>query len=107
MTRNGKGVYSAKEGMEFSLGEIDIEIVASYFDSDNENNRSLIIKALLDGKSFLFLFADDDSYKTGDHKKEINPKHFIPPLLIFVVFGCFTFYYISRASKQKFYERQI
>lgn len=61
MTRNGKGVYSAKEGMEFSLGEIDIEIVASYFDSDNENNRSLIIKALLDGKSFLF---------TGDAEKE-------------------------------------
>ena len=61
MTRNGKGVYSAKEGMEFSLGAIDVEIVASYFDSDNENNRSLIIKALLDGKSFLF---------TGDAEKE-------------------------------------
>lgn len=61
MTRNGKGVYSAKEGMEFSLGEIDVEIVASYFDSDNENNRSLIIKALLDGKSFLF---------TGDAEKK-------------------------------------
>ena len=61
MTRNGKGVYSAKEGMEFSLGAIDVEIVASYFDSDNENNRSLIIKALLEGKSFLF---------TGDAEKK-------------------------------------
>lgn len=61
MTRNGKGVYSAKEGMEFSLGAIDVEIVASYFDSDNENNRSLIIKAFLEGKSFLF---------TGDAEKK-------------------------------------
>ena len=61
MTRNGKGVYSAKEGMEFSLGNIDVEIVASYFDSDNENNRSLIIKAFLEGKSFLF---------TGDAEKK-------------------------------------
>ena len=61
MTRNGKGVYSAKEGMEFSLGAIDVEIVASYFDSDNENNRSLIIKTFLEGKSFLF---------TGDAEKK-------------------------------------
>ena len=55
MTRGGKGVYSAKEGMEFSLGEIQVKIVANYFDGDNENNRSLIIKALLNGKSFLFM----------------------------------------------------
>jgi competence protein ComEC len=60
MTRKGKGVYSAEDGMRFKLGEIEVEIVANYYDSDNENNRSLIIKALLDSKSFLFM-ADAES----------------------------------------------
>ena len=60
MTRKGKGVYSAEDGMRFKLGEIEMEIVANYYDSDNENNRSLIIKALLDSKSFLFM-ADAES----------------------------------------------
>ncbi len=55
MTRNGKGVYSAKESMEFSLGEIDVKILASYYDNEIENNRSLIIKAFLKDKSFLFM----------------------------------------------------
>ena len=40
--------------MKFSVGEIEVEIIANYGDSENENNRSLIIKAVLEGKSFLF-----------------------------------------------------
>lgn len=54
MTRAGKGVYSAEDGMKFTIGEIEVEIIANYGDFDNENNRSLIIKAVLEGKSFLF-----------------------------------------------------
>lgn len=54
VTRSGGEVYKAVEDLRFTLGEFEVQVVAAYYDIIEDNNRSLIIKAEKQGKSFLF-----------------------------------------------------
>ena len=65
VTRSKGKVYKASEGMNFKLGDFDITVVVVYPNFVNENNQSVIIKAEIDGKIFLF---------TGDAEKETENK---------------------------------
>lgn len=65
VTRSKGKVYKASEGMNFELGDFDITVVDVYPNFVNENNQSVIIKAEIDGKIFLF---------TGDAEKETENK---------------------------------
>ena len=65
VTRSEGQVYKASEGMNFKLGDFNITVVDLYPNFVNENNQSVIIKAEIDGKVFLF---------TGDAEKETESK---------------------------------
>ena len=65
VTRAGGGVYSAVQGMNFLLGDFEITVLASYGNMSDENDRSLIFMAELDGRKFLF---------TGDAEKKTERK---------------------------------
>ena len=49
------GVYSAEQGMNFEFGDFEITILASFSEMRDQNDRSLIIMAELDGIKFLFM----------------------------------------------------
>ena len=65
VTRSKGQIYKASEGMNFKLGDFNITVVDLYPNFTNENNQSVIIKAEIDGKVFLF---------TGDAEKETENK---------------------------------
>lgn len=82
LTKSGGGVYTAVQGMNFNVGEFEITVLAA-FEDENENNRSLMLMAEIQGKKFLFtgdaekkaerklleenLNLDCDVYKSGHH----------------------------------------
>lgn len=53
VTRAGGGVYGAKQGMNFNLGDFEITVLASYGGMFDENNRSLVIMAKIGKRKFL------------------------------------------------------
>ena len=53
-TENGGQVYNAKQGMNFKIGEFEITVLAVYGDMSDENNRSVISVAEIDGLKFIF-----------------------------------------------------
>ncbi len=83
VTESGGGVYNAKQGMSFNVGEFEITILAAYGDYDDENNQSLFVMAEIAGKRFFFsgdaeakaekrllkegLNLDCDVFKAGHH----------------------------------------
>lgn len=54
LTDNGGGVYNAKQGMNFKIGEFEITVLAVYSDMKDENNRSVMCAAEMDGLKFIF-----------------------------------------------------
>lgn len=62
VTSSKGGVFTAVQGMNFSVGEFDITVLAAY-DDDEENNRSIFAMAELDGRKFLF---------TGDAETKVE-----------------------------------
>lgn len=65
VTRSKGQIYKAATGMNFKLGDFNITVVDLYPNFTNENNQSVIIKAEIHGKVFLF---------TGDAEKETENK---------------------------------
>ena len=65
ITRSKGKIYKASTGMNFKLGDFDITVVDVYPNFVNENNQSVIIKAEIEGKVFLFM---------GDAEKETESK---------------------------------
>ena len=65
VSKSGGGVYNAKQGMNFNVGEFEITVLASYGDEDDDNNRSLIVMAEIDGAKFLFT---GDAEKTAEKR---------------------------------------
>ena len=65
VTRSKGQIYKATTGMNFKLGDFNITVVDLYPNFTNENNQSVIIKAEIDGRIFLF---------TGDAEKETENK---------------------------------
>ncbi len=55
LTKSGGQIYKAVEDMHFELGDAQVLVLGAYADIVDDNNRSLIIKAKLEGKSFLFM----------------------------------------------------
>lgn len=53
-------IYIADRGMNFKIGDFELTVLAQYSESEEENNRSIIIMAEKEGKRFLF---------TGDAEK--------------------------------------
>lgn len=65
VTRSKGQIYKATTGMNFKLGDFNITVVDLYPNFTNENNQSVIIKAEIDGRIFLFM---------GDAEKETENK---------------------------------
>ena len=65
VTKSGGNVYNAVQGMNFSIGEFEVTILASYGNMDDENNRSVIAVAEIDGVRFLF---------TGDAEEKVEKR---------------------------------
>lgn len=61
VTSSGGGVYNAKQGMNFEIGDFELTVLAAYGDMSDENNRSIMLAAEIDGVKFLF---------TGDAEKK-------------------------------------
>ncbi len=54
VTQNGGEVYNAKQGMNFKIGEFEITVLGVYNNMKDENNRSIISVAEIDGLKFIF-----------------------------------------------------
>ena len=54
MRETGGGIYTAVSGMNFSIGEFEITVLGSFGEMKDENNRSVIVVAQIDGRKFLF-----------------------------------------------------
>ncbi len=54
VTTNGGNVYTAVQGMNFEIGEFNVTVLAYYGDMQDENNKSVIVMAEIDGIKFLF-----------------------------------------------------
>ena len=54
LTREGNNVFSARDDMFFNIGDFKVSVVATYPTALDENNRSLIVRADINNKSFLF-----------------------------------------------------
>ena len=54
LTDNGGGVYNAKQGMNFNIGEFEITVLAAYGNMNNENSRSVMCCAKLGDLKFIF-----------------------------------------------------
>lgn len=52
--QSGGGIYNAVQGMNFKVGEIEVTILASFGELDEENDRSLFVMANMGGKKFFF-----------------------------------------------------
>lgn len=61
VTDNGGGVYNAAQGMNFKIGEFEVTVLAAYGNMKNENSRSIMCSAKIDGLKFIF---------TGDAEAE-------------------------------------
>lgn len=51
---NGGNVYTAVQGMNFEIGEFTVTLLAYYGDMSDENDRSVVAMAEIDGIKFLF-----------------------------------------------------
>lgn len=54
VTANGGNIYTAVQGMNFEIGEFTVTVLAYYDDMQDENNKSVIVMAEIDGIKFLF-----------------------------------------------------
>ena len=54
VTAKGGNVYTAVQGMNFEIGEFTVTVLAYYDDMQDENNKSVIVMAEIDGIKFLF-----------------------------------------------------
>ncbi len=54
ITRSGGNLFKACEDMTFDIGDFTVTVIGAYYDIIDENNRSLIIRADIEGNSFLF-----------------------------------------------------
>lgn len=61
-TKVGGGVYSAKQGMNFKIGDFELTVLLALED-DDENNRSIVLAAEIENKRFIF---------SGDGEKKVE-----------------------------------
>lgn len=61
VTDSGGGVYNAKQGLNFNIGDFEITVLAAYGEMNDENNRSVMLAAQISDIKFLF---------TGDAEKK-------------------------------------
>jgi len=61
VTASGGGVYNAKQGMNFEIGDFELTVLAAFGEMSDENNRSIMLVAETHGVKFLF---------TGDAEKK-------------------------------------
>lgn len=54
VTAKGGNVYTAVQGMNFEIGEFTVTVLAYYYGMRDENNKSVIVMAEIDGIKFLF-----------------------------------------------------
>lgn len=63
VTQEGGKTYTAVPGMNFTIGEFEITVLAAFEGMENENNSSIIAVAEKDGKKFMF---------TGDAETKVE-----------------------------------
>ncbi len=59
--KNGAAYYTAKQGMNFNIGEFEITILSDFQDKSNENNRSVFTIAEINDIKFLFTGDAEES----------------------------------------------
>lgn len=62
VTAKGGNAYTALQGMNFKIGKFTVTLLAYYDDVQEDNNKSIIVMAEIDG--IKFLFAGDAEAKT-------------------------------------------
>ena len=74
VTKSGGKIFNAVQGMNFSVGEFEFTILASYGDMDDENNRSVITVAKIGDIKFLFTGDAEETVETKLLEENINLK---------------------------------
>lgn len=68
----GGEIYTAKQGMNFSIGKFELTVLAAFDKMSDENNRSVITMAEIDGKKFLFTGDIEHKAETALLKEDLN-----------------------------------
>lgn len=65
-------MFTAKQGMNFCVGDFEITVIGYYTDAKDENNRSVIVMAEIDGRRFLFTGDAESNAETRLLEDGIN-----------------------------------
>ncbi len=71
---DGGEIYTAKQGMNFNIGNFELTVLASFDRMSEENNRSVITMAEIDGKKFLFTGDMERKAENALLKEDLNLK---------------------------------
>lgn len=69
---SGGNAYTAVQGMNFEIGEFTVTVLAYYDDMQDENNKSIIVMAEIDGIKFLFTGDAEEKTEKALIKDGIN-----------------------------------
>lgn len=72
--QTGGGIYNAVSGMNFSIGEFEITVLASFGEMKDENNRSVIVAAEIEERKFLFTGDAETKTETALLNEGLNLK---------------------------------
>ncbi len=72
VVEDGGEIYTAKQGMNFNVGNFELTILAAFDKMSDENNRSVITMAEIDGKKFLFTGDIEHKAETALLKEDLN-----------------------------------
>ncbi len=74
VVEDGGEIYTAKQGMNFDIGNFELTVLASFDKMSDENNRSVITMAEIDGKKFLFTGDMERKAEEALLKEDLNLK---------------------------------
>ena len=74
VTKDGGGVFTAEQGMNFNIGNFELTVLASYGEMDDENNRSVMIMAKNQDRKFLFTGDAEAKAENALLKEGLNLK---------------------------------
>ena len=74
VTESGGGVFNAKPGMNFRIGEFEITVLAAYGNMPDENNRSIMTMAKIGDKKFMFTGDAESKAEKALLKEGLNLK---------------------------------
>ncbi len=74
VTNLGGKVHTAQQGMNFEIGEFELTVLAAFDEMSDENNRSLMVMAEIDGLKFMFTGDAETKVEKALLKEGLNLK---------------------------------